>query len=212
MKSLLYATLVKRVVGDCGTIRINSVQWVLLPLKLLFCTQWSALWSITVNLKQIWFVEVVIEQQKEWASVQSACYQFVTEWFQDSNYIQSVYNNRAINCDKSVKIAIPLPVTYTDIHIKQKFTVTGYICKSKLPSTYVILLSNHHPAAICGFLFQVHEVLIGLWMSVESAGSQLSRVSCCKKTCKSQWQSVTLHHVSFPESVPIKLLNRSDWD
>lgn len=124
MKSLLYATLVKRVVGDCGTIRINSVQWVLLPLKLLFCTQRSALWSIAVNLKQIWFVEVVMEQQKEWASVQSACYQFVTEWFQDGNYIQSVYNDRAINCDKTVKIAIPLPVTYTDIHIKQKFTVT----------------------------------------------------------------------------------------
>lgn len=196
-------------VRDCGTIKINSVQWVLLPLKWLFCTQQPALSSITVNLKKLWCVKLVIEQQKEGASVQSACYQFVTEWFQDSNYIQSVYNNRAINCDKSVKIAIPFTVTYTDIHIKQKFTVT----------ILVIFLSQscQVPLSFCSQITILQQFVDFCFKSMRfllGSGCQQNQLaaSSVESPVAKRRVSVTLQYVVFPESVPIELLNTSDWD
>lgn len=54
-------------------------------------------------------------------------YQDMIEWAQVGNYIQSV-------CDKLSKIANLLPTvaalllsTYTEVHIKQKFTLTAYM-------------------------------------------------------------------------------------
>lgn len=57
--------------------------------------------------------------------MESVCYQIETEWGQVGNHMQSVWDNTANNCDRLVKMSILLLFTYTDLHLKQKFTLAS---------------------------------------------------------------------------------------
>lgn len=49
------------------------------------------------------------------------------EWGQAGNYMDSVFHDLVISCDKSVKIETLLVSTHIEIHIKQKFTFTALL-------------------------------------------------------------------------------------
>lgn len=53
------------------------------------------------------------------------------EWGQAGNYMDSVFDDLVISCDKSVKIETLLVSTHTEIHIKQKFIFTALLSEPK---------------------------------------------------------------------------------